>query len=211
MVGEQRDVGFHHQFVPENYFAEAARASFFPGDRPLELDIGCGDGRFLLEMAAQYPERDFLGLERLLGRVRKVCRRAERRQLSNVKVLRLESLYALEYLLPEAAFTRIHLLFPDPWPKKRHHGRRLVQPAHVRAFARVLCPGGEFFFKTDHPEYFEEASDAIVSSPWFEGMPWEDDRLFYPETDFERHWLGQGKPIYRARFRVTSSCGSQNP
>ena len=204
MVPEQRGVG-GHQFVPQDYFSRLEKENLFPGDRPLELDVGCGDGGFLLQMAAHHPDRDFLGLERLLGRVRKVCRRAERRGLANVKILRLESGYALEYLLPRAAVSRLHLLFPDPWPKKRHHRRRLLQPTILPACARVLEPRGELLFKTDHEPYYEEALKVIGAPGGFEQFSWEEETFFYPQTDFEAHWLGQGKAIYRARFRKNSS------
>ena len=199
MAGEQRDFEAH-QFIPQDYFAEVEREELCPNDRPLELDVGCGDGQFLMEMAANYPERQFLGTERLLGRVRKVCRKARRRDLSNLKVLRLESGYALEWLLPEASFDRVHLLFPDPWPKKKHHGRRMVQTNSLPHFARVLKAGGEFLFKTDHSAYFEAAMECLAEASFFEHLQWEDD-MFYPQTDFEELWLGQGKPIHRARFK----------
>ena len=199
MAGEQREVG-KHQFIPEDYFREWRREEIFTGDRPLELDVGCGDGGFLIDMAAANPEHDFLGLERLLGRVRKVCRKASKLHLENVKVLRLESAYALEYGLPAGAFSRVHLLFPDPWPKKKHHGRRIAQAAAMRHFARVLAPRGEFIFKTDHPEYFEVGTEAIRTSGFFEKLDWADDAFFYAQTDFEKQWLGQGKSIYRSRF-----------
>ena len=203
MVGEQRDVE-KHEFVPEDYFRPVEKESLFPGDRPIELDVGCGDGRFLLAMAKEHPDRDFLGLERLLGRMRKVCRRAEKQSLENVKVLRLESSYALECLLPAAAFSRLHVLFPEPWPKKRHHQRRIVQTANLPFFARVLGAQGEFLFKTDHEPYHDDGRAAIRESGLFEELPWEDDMFFYSRTDFEEHWLGQGKPIYRSRFRRIS-------
>ncbi len=202
MHQEQREDS-KHQLIPVDYFRELSREEIFAHEAPLELDIGCGDGGFLLAMARHYPDRQFLGLERLLGRVRKVCRHAARQGLENVKVLRLESAYALECLLPQAAFSRIHLLFPDPWPKKRHHCRRLVQPANLPHFLRVLPPDGEFLFKTDHAAYFEVASEVLKESPHLTPLEWDEEAFYYPLTDFERHWLNQGKQVYRARFKRT--------
>ena len=95
-----------------------------------------------MDMAAQFPERDFLGVERLLGRVRKVCRKATRRKLENARVLRLDSRYVTEWLLPDASVSRLHLLCPDPWPKVRHHRRRLVQVEFLQAVWNALLPGG---------------------------------------------------------------------
>src|SRR5690606_30515560 len=105
------------ELLPADYFRHLDRREIFPDPaRPLEIDAGCGDGTFLLEMAALYPDRDFLGIERLSGRVRKICRKAARAALRNVRVLCLETGYALGWLLPDGCATRVHLLFPDPWP-----------------------------------------------------------------------------------------------
>ncbi|MGB1129112.1 MAG: tRNA (guanine(46)-N(7))-methyltransferase TrmB, partial [Haloferula sp.] len=126
--------------MPDDFFNEVRREDIFPGDQPLEVDLGCGDGKFLLEMAEHYPERHFLGVERLLGRVRKVCKKAHKRDLQNLKVLRLESRYVVEWLLAPASVSRLHLLCPDPWPKARHHRRRLIQEDFLNAVLRVLQP-----------------------------------------------------------------------
>ena len=112
----------------------------FGNDHPLEIDLGCGDGSFLIEMAQHYPERNFLGVERLLGRVRGVCKRIQELGLTNVMVLRLESQYTLEYLLAPASVSRLHLLCPDPWPKARHHKRRLVQQEFLHILKRLSAP-----------------------------------------------------------------------
>ena len=133
----------------------------FGNDHPLEIDLGCGDGSFLIEMAQHYPERNFLGVERLLGRVRGVCKRIQELGLTNVMVLRLESQYTLEYLLAPASVSRLHLLCPDPWPKARHHKRRLVQQEFLHILQKTLSPGGEFLFKTDHPEYYEWVLEQV--------------------------------------------------
>lgn len=204
MAEEQCGAFPNPHFIPADFFRELRREEIFPGAAPMELDIGCGEGSFLLAMARQFPERRFLGLERLLGRVRKVCRQAERDRLSNLRVLRLESAYALECLLPAESFARLHLLFPDPWPKKRHHRRRILQAANVPHLRRVLEPGGELLFKTDHADYFEAGLLAIAEAGGFEEMAWPDDAFSYPRSDFEALWLSQQKPVYKGRFRRIS-------
>ena len=134
------------EFVPEDYFRQLGRDEICRGGRPLEVDLGCGDGSFLMEMAREFPERDFLGVERLLGRVRKVCKKLTRRRLENVRVLRLDSRYVVEWLLPDDGVSRLHLLCPDPWPKLRHNRRRLVQAEFLEAVRRVLGAGWRVSF-----------------------------------------------------------------
>ena len=114
-------------FIPDDFFKVLAPSDIFGADGPFEVDLGCGDGGFLLQMAAHYPERRFLGIERLLGRVRGVCSRAAVRGLDNVKVFRVESRYFLEWMMQPGCISRLHYLCPDPWPKERHHKNRLVQ------------------------------------------------------------------------------------
>lgn len=192
------------EFLPEDCFRRAGLGEIFPErpGAPVELDLGCGDGGFLLAMARRHPDRNFLGVERLLGRVRKVCRRAWRDGIPNVRLLRLETAYTVEWLLPPRSFTRIHLLFPDPWPKKKHEERRLVTPGFARAAADLLAPGGEFLFKSDHPPYFAEAAAVLRAEPAFAEIDWREDAFPYFETDFERRWKAQGKWIQALRLRL---------
>ncbi len=189
------------EFVPAHYFRRLAAADVKRAGRPLEVDLGCGDGSFLIAMAEQFPDRDFLGVERLLGRVRKVCRKITRCGLDNARVLRLESKYTVEWLLPAATASRIHLLCPDPWPKVRHHRRRLMQEEFLRAVWSALEPGGEFLFMTDHPEYFEWAAERARACRFFKVEPWEEDSFFYPKTDFQTQWEAEGKRMHRLRCR----------
>jgi tRNA (guanine-N7-)-methyltransferase len=187
------------ELVPEDYFREMARTEICRGDRPLELDLGCGDGSFLLEMARAFPEHDFLGVERLLGRVRKVCKKITRRELENARVLRLDSRYVVEWLLPAASVTRLHLLCPDPWPKYKHHRRRIMQAEFFESVRRALLPGGEFLFMTDHEEYFHWAVTRVREYGKFELLDWAADSFFYPQTDFQRQWESEGKSMFRLR------------
>jgi tRNA (guanine-N7-)-methyltransferase len=189
------------ELIPADYFRPLRRDEIFPDPaRPLELDIGCGDGTFLLEMAAHFPERDFLGVERLGGRVGKIVRGARRRGLTNARVLCLETAYTLAWLLPDACASRLHLLFPDPWPKAKHAARRFIQPENLTALHRVLLAGGDFIFKTDHEDYFAAACQAVDASPLFSRLPWLSSGEFYPQTDFESHWLSHGCTIHAARW-----------
>lgn len=188
------------EFVPAEYFRRLDRADLAPPEGLLEVDLGCGDGSFLVAMAREFPERRFLGVERLLGRVRKVGRKLTRAGLDNGRVLRLESRYTVEWLLPEESVWRLHVLCPDPWPKARHHRRRLIQPEFLSAVHRTLQPGGEFLFMTDHPEYFEWALAMAGSFPGFERLPWDGDSFFYPKTDFQIQWEAEGRTMCRLRL-----------
>ena len=192
------------QLVPSNYFRRLERHEIFLDvHRPLEIDLGCGDGRFIEEMAALFPERDFFGVERLLGRVEKTAKKIGRLGLTNARVLRLESSYTVGWLLPEKCASRIHLLCPDPWPKFKHHERRLFnEPEFLDGLERALIHGGEFLLKTDDDPYFENALEVMQTRPHFEPQKWPEDAFPYAKTSFEMQWLEHGKSIRRARWRL---------
>jgi tRNA (guanine-N7-)-methyltransferase len=190
-------------FTPADYFREARLQEIFADpSRPLEVDLGCGDGSFLVEMAAAHPQRNFFGVERLAGRVEKTAKRISQRGLTNVRVMRLESAYTLGWLLPAASVSRLHLLFPDPWPKKGHHRRRLFNDREfLEGLARVLTTGGEFLHETDDRPYFEHAVAVMARQPGFVALEWPEGAFPYPVTDFERQWRALGKAVHRARWK----------
>lgn len=191
------------RFFPDDWLVPIPLERLFgPGPaagRPLEVDVGCGKGRFLLARAAAHPEISYLGIDRMLRRIRKVDRKAVRLGLSNLRLVRVEAYYAVTYLMPAACVSAYYILFPDPWPKKRHHDHRLFNPGFVNALYRTLRPGGQVHFATDHLAYFEEVKALIDADRRFESIPplepSETER-----TDFELLFLGQC-PIGRYSFR----------
>ncbi len=192
-------------FVPPDYFRELRKDEIFEdAAKPLEIDIGCGDGSFLQQLAACHPERNFLGLERLLGRVDKTARRIERTGLVNARVLRLESSYSVGWLLPTRGVSRAHLLCPDPWPKKAHRKHRIInQPEFIDGLERILEPGGEFLLKSDDADFFENSLEVMAERPAFTRIDWREDEFSYPQTAFEKQWIAIGRIINRTRWRFT--------
>ena len=190
----------HALWTPADHCRRVELADIFPRTVPFEIDFGCGDGSFLLAMATRFPERNFLGTERMLGRVEKVCRAIARNRLDNCRVLRLESFYSAKWLLPIGCASVVHIGFPDPWPKRHHHPRRLFQDEFMIALHQVLAAGAEVRIKTDDQPYFLWIEKVIGRAKGFEQIDWPEE-ADYPKTDFERHFVDQGLPIYCARLR----------
>lgn len=180
--------------------------NIFDPSRPVEVDIGCGKGRFLLARAAAHPDVQYLGIERLLLRVRKIDRKALRGGLANLRLVRLEAAYTLRYFIPEHAVQRFYLLFPDPWPKRRHHKRRVFDEAFRTLLWTRLVPGGELQVATDHLDYFEEMRRQLDDDPRFEAVP-AMERAPEEQTDFELIFRGQGLPVGAAGYRARPAAG----
>lgn len=186
------------RIMPDNWLYPIPMDRHFSAVRPLEVDVGCGKGRFLLARAASHPDVNFLGIDRMLRRIRKVNNKAIRSKLDNVRVLRMEAYYAVTYLLAPETVTAYYILFPDPWPKKKHHDHRLFNPAFIDALHRTLIGGGVMHFATDHLPYFDEVRTRLTSDRRFR----ETDPLIpTPEeqTDFERYYAGRTR-IGRCSF-----------
>jgi tRNA (guanine-N7-)-methyltransferase len=188
------------EWKPQDIFHRARLEEIFPRVAPLEVDLGAGEGAFLLAMAQRHPERNFLATERLLGRVRNVVHKAERDGLTNVRVLRLESAYVVKHLLPAESISVAHILFPDPWPKRHHQARRLFQEAFVRDLHAAIAPGGELRIKTDDLPYFHWMEKVLARVQLFQRLDWEPEED-EPLTGFEKHFMAKGLPIHRARLR----------
>ena len=124
--------------------------------RPVVLEIGFGMGETTAEIAAAHPERDFVGIEVHAPGVGSLLREVDGRGLANVRVIRHDAVEVVDAMIPPGSLAGIHVFFPDPWPKKRHHKRRLLRPDFVHALALRLAPGGYLHVATDWSDYAEE-------------------------------------------------------
>ena len=169
--------------------------------RPLEIEVGCGKGQFLTKRAKENPDCDFLGIERMLERVRLFDGKCRRGGIDNARVLRLEALYTFHYLLPAHHARTVYVFFPDPWPKKKHHSHRLFGPLFLNALWKRLEIGGKLEFATDHLEYFTAVKEWFAADERFE----EVEPMPRPEsvwTEFETMFRNQGLPIYSAAWKT---------
>jgi len=188
--------------VPELQVARLDVAELFGRSAPLHVDLGCGDGSFLCAMAQQFPKRNFLGIERLTKRVEKVRHKADK--IENVRVLRADTLFAVRYLLPESSVETFYLLFPDPWPKRRHQFRRIFTLAFLDAIAVALERHGVLRVMTDQPDYFHQIERLSRAHVQFQTMTQSPEDFVFPVTKFERKFRDRGVPIYRLALRKVS-------
>jgi tRNA (guanine-N7-)-methyltransferase len=172
----------------------------FARNAPLHVDLGCGDGSFLCALAQRMPEKNFLGIERLLGRIRSAAQKTAK--LDNVRLLRMESSYAVRYLLPAGAAETFYLLFPDPWPKRRHWRRRIVTGDFLRAASRVLGENGTLRIATDHLDYFGKIKEAARTTR--DLIVSERTDVDLPLTKFQEKFRAQGVPIHWLELRKVS-------
>ena len=194
--------------APENLLVQLSSivepldlAEIFPQPQPLEVELGCGDASFLVEYARQNPGKNFIGVERLLGRISKLDKKGRRAGLQNLRGVRIESSYFLQYLLPPHAASALHIYFPDPWPKKRHRKHRLINenfPALARA---ALSRGGKIYLRTDDPDYFAQMTEVFGASREFQKIATPVE-LAEVLTDFERDFNSKGIQTLRAVFQI---------
>jgi tRNA (guanine-N7-)-methyltransferase len=204
------------EVVPQDYVAALDLEKIFGRRAPLQVDLGCGDGSFLCELAQKFPEKNFLGVERLSGRAERTRRRGFK--IDNVRVLQVETSYAVRYLLPPESVETFYLLFPDPWPKRRHHRRRIFTPDFLDSIRAALEHDGVLHVATDHLDYFKHIERLLSATAQrtapeldrlnrsscrgFEAVAGWDPQL--PLSKFEKRFRAQGAPIYRLALRKVS-------
>jgi fructokinase len=175
----------------------------FPTNQPLEVELGSGDASFLAEYARLHPDHNFIGVERLLGRMRKLDRKGRRAGLTNLRGVRIESSYFLEYLLPPGSATALHIYFPDPWPKRKHRRHRLINERFPVMARQALAPGGTVYLRTDDEDYFQQMIAVFESCNDFRPVDTPAE-LAGLHTDFEKDFQTRGISTLRAAYRLRS-------
>ena len=176
-------------------------ADLFVRPQPLEVELGCGDASFLLNYAQANPQRNFIGVERLLGRVNKIHRKGVRLGLTNIRGVRIESSYFLRYLLPKRSAQALHIYFPDPWPKLKHRRHRLINDAFPGLARAALLDGGVVYLRTDDLDYFRQMQRVFAADAGFVEEATSAELLAF-KTDFEAEFNARGIPTQHAAYRL---------
>jgi tRNA (guanine-N7-)-methyltransferase len=176
-------------------------AGIFGNDHPVELELGIGKGRFLIQQAMARPQVNFLGVEWASRYYRLVAQRAAKRGLANLRVLRDDAAHVVKDTLAEGSIAALHIYFPDPWPKARHNKRRLVQPPFARACAKALADGAIVYLATDHADYAAQMQAVFDADPDFE----QTRRAAGEEapegpTNWEVRFRREGRTIYKFEY-----------
>ena len=161
--------------------------------KKLVLEIGSGMGETTITIAKAHPEVDFVAIEVHGPGVGSLLNRIEAEKLGNLRVIRHDALEVLEHMVADGSLAAIHLFFPDPWPKKRHHKRRLVQPAFAALAARKLAPGGILHAATDWPDYADWMAEVFSHEPLLQQA--DHGLALKPVTKFEARGKRLGHPI----------------
>jgi len=189
--------GVPFQATPPDYDRAFGRAA------PRVLEIGCGMGETTAAIAQAQPERDFIGIEVHSPGVGSLLKQIDELGLSNVRVVQHDAVDVVAAMIPLDSLAGIHVFFPDPWPKKRHHKRRLLKPAFAHELAQRLAPGGYLHVATDWEEYAQEILAALAAEPLLvntvEGYAPRPD--YRPLTKFEARGLKLGHGVWDAIFR----------
>ncbi len=173
--------------------------AIFGNSNRVEIEIGTGKGRFLIASAQSHPDVNFLGIDYSRKYLRMAAERMAKRGLTNVRVIRAEAREVVEKCVPDGSVGAFHIYFPDPWPKKRHHKRRLITAEFALLLPRKLLIGGEIRTVTDHAGYFEEIVSHFAASPLLGEAPFPVEEQCEGLTNYERKYVKEGRPIYRGR------------
>jgi tRNA (guanine-N7-)-methyltransferase len=171
---------------------------------PKFLEIGFGMGETTAQIAAEHPQNDYIGVEVHTPGIGGLLRLIEARQLTNIRIIQHDAVDIVENMIRPASLAGIHVFFPDPWPKKRHHKRRLLQPEFVHSLATRLCPGGYLHIATDWEHYADEILKVLSEQPLLANTAksFAPRPAYRPLTKFEARGLKLGHDVWDIVFRT---------
>ena len=180
-------------------------AAIFGNDRPLALEIGCGIGDFIVRTAADNPDRNFIAIDFYNKGCWKTCRRIDREALTNVRVARDEARAFIAERIPKGALAAVYINCPDPWPKKKHRKRRLVNRQFMEFLAGYLAPGADVYFATDFDDYGIDVAGMMSGLDGFANMLAPDlyrhELEGYHLSKYMKKFMAEGKKIYFVHYR----------
>ncbi len=186
---------------------EAGKLSWseiFGNDHPVELEIGAGKGTFVLAIAQAKPEHNYIGIEWAKQYAEFAADRLRRHHAANARMVYGEATWWIRCHVPDASLAAVHVYFPDPWPKARHHKRRLVQPAFLKEVHRMLMPGGKLRLVTDHADYFTHMESVLNGQTDLRVVPFDSPVPLKADapagsivgTNFERKYIAEGRTFH---------------
>lgn len=188
-------------------------SEIFGNDNPLALEIGCGTGHFIVQLAQQRPEVNFLAIDIYNKGCFKSCTKVDAAGLNNVRVMRVEARWLMDKGLGTGSLSAVYINCPDPWPKKRHRNRRLVNRDFLITLAHHLLPGGDFYFSSDFADYAEDVAAQIHNLKGYRNMlsrAWVHSLPGYPSSKYMQRFLELGQQIhfihYQRDARVPNSA-----
>lgn len=197
---------YYDEGMPRWGIAHAPRAldfaAVFGNDHPVVLEIGCGMGETTAHIAAAQPATNFIGIEVHTPGVGSLLKEIATRELSNLRVIQHDAVEVVRDMIAPATLAGIHVFFPDPWPKKRHHKRRLIQPAFVHELALRLAPGGYLHCATDWEEYAQQMLDVMGQETLLRNTAsgFAPRPAYRPQTKFEARGLRLGHGVWDVVF-----------
>lgn len=192
-------------FIPEAQLKNAGGfAALFANDHPLALEIGCGIGDFIVQIAARNPGTNYIAIDIFNQGCRQTCTRIEQSGLDNILMMRIEARYLMYQYLGADSLSAIYINCPDPWPKKRQRKRRLLNQEFLDLALYCLTDDGELNFSTDFADYGESAGALLQADERFANItpaPYTHDLDDYPVSKYMRRFLDLEQPIYLCRYR----------
>lgn len=183
--------------------------AIFGNHNPVDLEIGAGRGDFAIGYGGENPDINILAVERKANYLKRGVNKARQQGIGNIRFLNVEINHLLAEYVPADSLSSVHIYFPDPWPKKRHKKRRIVQLGMIKQLSRKLKLGGLLHLRTDHADYFASMMEVMCEQQWFTPVEVPAE-ISKHQTGFERRFRADGLPIYLASYRLSDKHDENN-